>query len=337
MTEPESPSVSVVIPTFNDLAHIGDALASIVEQTLPPTEVVVCDDGSDDGTEQFVGEFIERHARGVSVRYLRLPGRSGAAAARNQGVAVARGTWIAVCDSDDVWAPSKLERQMGFLREWRGRQPIAVLGAYGYNMNDAKHVISLAPIGPTTEEQYDAAMANGSKLVVLHSSILYPRSEFTAIGGYSTEYGSLDDVDFVCRMAYRGVVVCMAEPLVYYRKRAGSVQLAHFWDQRQNALRLTENQKRRARGQDPVSSEEFAAQLASASALTRFRRRKRLWGLYYYRVGATNMVNGHRLRGAAELALASILDGTRLRAGIRNAVRSRFSRGSQAVPALEEE
>src|SRR3981081_852863 len=106
------PTVSAVVPSYNDVGRIGDALESIACQTHAPSEIVVCDDGSDDGTEQFVRAFAERHAANVPVRYLRLEARSGAWAARNRGIEVASGEWIANCDSDDVWAPNKLERQL---------------------------------------------------------------------------------------------------------------------------------------------------------------------------------------------------------------------------------
>ncbi len=319
----EPAAISVVVPTFNDAGRIGDALTSIVSQTLTPAEIVVADDGSDDGTEQFVHEFAARQAGGVPIRYVRLASRSGVVAARNEGIAIAGGEWIATCDSDDVWAPAKLERQTAFVRDWRGSRRIALLGTYGYNMNDAKRVISPAIMGPTTEDDYDALRRAGGLFFVIHSSALYSRADFEALGGYSTEYGAADDYDFFCRMAERGVVINLPEPLVYYRKRAGSVQLDRFWDQRQGVLRLTENQRRRASGQAPIGREEFAARLASAPAWQRFRRRKRVWGMYYYRAGATDMVNGRRVRGCLELMLASIMDGARLRAGVRNAVRTR--------------
>jgi len=338
MTQRETRSISVVVPTFNDVGRLGDALTAIVGQTLPPTEIVISDDGSDDGTEKFVREFADRQAGGVEVRYIRLTSRSpGAAAARNEGVAVARGEWIACCDSDDVWAPTKLERQAEFLREWNGNQPIAILGTHGYNMNDAKKIISPARIGPTTEDHYNTVRRNSNKFVVLHSSILFSRSDFLAVGGYGTEYGSLEDADFVNRMAERGVVICLPEPLVYYRKRAGSMQVALFWDQRLDALRLTENQRRRAKGQAPLGRDEFAAQLASDPIRTRFRRRKEMWGHYYYRSGTSHIVNGRRLRGGLELVLASVMDGSRLRSGVRAAVRARLSRQSPAQPAADHE
>ncbi|HSZ06356.1 MAG TPA: glycosyltransferase family 2 protein [Solirubrobacteraceae bacterium] len=337
MTLPETRSISVVVPTFNDVGRLGEALTSIVGQTLPPGEVVVADDGSDDGTDEFVAEFSAGQANGVAVRYVRLSSRSGVVAARNEGIALAHGEWIATCDSDDVWAPSKLERQAAFVRDWRGGQPIALLGTYGYNVNDAKRVISIADMGPTSEEEYSALRRAGGTFFMLHSSVMYPRADYLAVGGYTTEYRAADDVHFFCQMAERGVVISLPEPLVYYRKRAGSVQMSRFWDQRRGVLRLTENQQRRAAGEAPIGSDEFDAQMASDPALKRLRRRRQLWGVYYYRVGAAHIVNGRRLRGGLELALASVMDGARLRSGIRHVLRVRPSRASRALPAAERE
>src|ERR1019366_998117 len=184
---------------------------------------------------------------------------------RNRGIAESRGAWIACCDSDDVWAPSKLERQAAFIRDWKGSRRIALLGTHGYNMNDAKNVISPAIMGPTSQEDYEAIRQAGRIFFVIHSSVMYSRADFLAVGGYSTEYGAADDFHFFCKMAELGVVLTLPEPLVYYRKRAGSVQLARFWDQQQGLLRLTENQRRRAGGEAPIGSQEFAATLASAS------------------------------------------------------------------------
>jgi glycosyltransferase involved in cell wall biosynthesis len=327
---PEPPSISAVVPTYNDVSRIGDALASIAGQTLAPAEIVVCDDGSGDGTEQFVRDFGERHAGEVPVRYIRLPGHSGAWAARNKAIEVSGGDWIANCDSDDIWAPNKLERQVNFIREWSGSRPISVLGTYGYNINDAKKVISPAVMGPTTEEEYAALRRLGEIFYIIHSSALFRRSDFVAVGGYTPEYGAADDFPFFCRMAERGVVINLPEPLVYYRKRAGSVIIARFWDLRLGVERLTENERRRAAGEAPMSRDEFAAKLAAEPAARRFRRLTYVWGMYYYRRGATDMVNGHRIRGSAELVLAFLLDPWRLLAGIRNAFRYRLARTSRA-------
>lgn len=324
---PDPSRISVVVPTYNDAGRLGDALDSIVAQTVRPGEIVVSDDGSEDATEALVHELAARHERLLAIRYVRLEARSGVVAARNEGIARSRGEWIACCDSDDMWAPEKLERQVEFLSNWRGRRRLALLGTYGLNMNDAKRVVSPAAMGPTSEEDYDELVRTAGIFYVIHSSALFSRADYLAVGGYTTEYGAADDFHFFCEMADRGVVLNLAEPLVFYRKRAGSVQLARFRDKQEGLMRLAENRRRRLAGRPPVGREEFAAQLASAPARERIRRRKLALGMYYYRAGAAHAVNGRRLQGAAELALASVMDGARLRAGIRNALRARLSQG----------
>jgi glycosyltransferase involved in cell wall biosynthesis len=323
---PEPGAISVVVPTYNDVGRLGDALGAIVSQTCRPGEIVVCDDGSDDGTDQFVAEFASRHEQELPVRYMRLAGHPGVVAARNEGIAASLGEWIAECDSDDVWAADKLERQLEFLRAWKGR-PIAMLGTYGYNMNDAKKVISKAAMGPVSEADYDELRRTAGLLFVIHSSVLFPRSAWEAAGRYSTDYGAADEFDFFGRMAEQGVVVNVPEPLVYYRKRSGSMQMDLFWDKQRGAWRVAENQRRRQLGPQPSGAREFAAQLAAAPARERFRRRRHTTGMYYYRRGAAHFVNGQRARGAAELLLSSVMDAGRMRAGALGALRARLTRG----------
>jgi glycosyltransferase involved in cell wall biosynthesis len=320
--EVDGAAIAVVVPTFNDAERLGDALRSIAGQTVSPSEIVVADDGSTDATERFVREFAEREAGRVPVRYIKLASRSGVVAARNAGIAATQSAWIATCDSDDIWAPNKLERQIGFLRDWQGER-IALLGTHGFNVNDAKRIISPAQMGPTSEREYESLQRTGRAFYFLHSSLLYPRTDFLAVGGYSMEYGAADDFEFFCRMAERGVAIVVTEPLVYYRKRAGSVQLARFWDKLLGELRIIENQRRRAAGEALVGREEFEAELAAAPLPERLTRRRRALGMYFYRSGAAQMVNGRRLRGGARLLLSSVLDWKRLRAGTLNALRAR--------------
>ena len=99
------PGVSVVIPTFDRAQLLGRALDSVLEQTRPPAEIVVVDDGSADDTPSLV------RARYPQVRLLQQSNR-GVSAARNLGIKEARHEWIALLDSDDEWRPHKLERQL---------------------------------------------------------------------------------------------------------------------------------------------------------------------------------------------------------------------------------
>lgn len=98
------PATSVIIPTYNRAGQVTAAVRSILGQTEPPAEIIVVDDGSTDGTEEALAPFMER------IRYIRKP-NGGASSARNLGVIMATGDWIAFLDSDDTWHPEKLARQ----------------------------------------------------------------------------------------------------------------------------------------------------------------------------------------------------------------------------------
>lgn len=110
--------VSVVIPTYNRGSSLPNAIESALTQTSEPLEIIVVDDASTDGTEDVVRE-ISRQARSIPVRYHRMPTNRGGGAARNQGVALARGSYLAFLDSDDLWLPTKLERQLELGRSSR--------------------------------------------------------------------------------------------------------------------------------------------------------------------------------------------------------------------------
>lgn len=107
-----TPFVSVVIPTYNRLRKVTAALESVLAQSYSSFEVIIVDDGSEDGTRQHIGRLISSQSGGAStVRYI-FQSNQGSSAARNRGIAEARGEWIAFLDSDDTWLPGKLEWQV---------------------------------------------------------------------------------------------------------------------------------------------------------------------------------------------------------------------------------
>ncbi len=105
-----TPEVSVIIPTFNRCAMLLEAIDSVHAQSIREFELIVVDDGSTDGSAE--------HLKGLAKtdRIKRIEHR-GPAAARNHGVALARAPLTAFLDSDDFWAPTKLERQLEFMRD----------------------------------------------------------------------------------------------------------------------------------------------------------------------------------------------------------------------------
>ena len=103
-------SVSVVVPVYNGAKFIAETLHSILGQTVRPFEVIVVNDGSTDNTVSVVEEF------GDSVAVISIP-NSGVPTARNTGASQATGNWLAFCDSDDLWLPTKLEKQLRLASE----------------------------------------------------------------------------------------------------------------------------------------------------------------------------------------------------------------------------
>src|ERR1700760_1597013 len=99
-------SVTVVIPAYNAEAWVGDAIRSALNQTCPPGEIIVVDDGSSDATASRAAEY--------PVRVIRQS-NAGPGAARTTGIRASSGEWIALLDADDCWLPSKLERQLPLL------------------------------------------------------------------------------------------------------------------------------------------------------------------------------------------------------------------------------
>jgi glycosyltransferase involved in cell wall biosynthesis len=102
---------SVVIPTYNRVGYLGEALSSVFSQTLQPYEVIVADGASTDDTESVMNQSYPQ------VRYCRSLANQGISAARNMGLCLVRGTHVAFLDSDDLWMPDKLEKQVQIFQE----------------------------------------------------------------------------------------------------------------------------------------------------------------------------------------------------------------------------
>ena len=105
--------VSIIMPSYNTAKYIKNSIESILNQTYKNWELLIVDDCSTDNTDEIVSAYLSDDR----IKYLKNEKNSGAAISRNYALREAKGKWIAFLDSDDVWHPEKLERQIAFMEE----------------------------------------------------------------------------------------------------------------------------------------------------------------------------------------------------------------------------
>lgn len=200
-------SVSVVIPTYNYGRFISGAIKSALEQTHPPSEVVVVDDGSNDDTESVVKQFD-------SVKYVRQE-NAGVCAARNRGVAETSSDLIAFLDADDTWEPTKLEKQVA--RSSAGENiGLVHCGIREFDETSGETIrIDLA--GGEEDVARNLLLWDGPGIVGPGGTILVTRLAFDAVGGFDERMKVGEDWDFCYRVARKFKVGFVPEPLVNYR------------------------------------------------------------------------------------------------------------------------
>ncbi len=106
--------VSIITPTWNCESYIVNTIESVLSQTYTNWEMIISDDCSTDNTKEVIAPYLEKDSR---IKYICNEKNSGAAITRNNALRVAKGRWIAFLDSDDLWSPDKLEKQVKFMEE----------------------------------------------------------------------------------------------------------------------------------------------------------------------------------------------------------------------------
>lgn len=207
--------VSVVMPAYNVSRYIGDALQSVMDQTLTDWETIVVNDGSTDtqALERAIGPFRHR------IAYLEQ-GNMGAGAARNAAIREARGEWLAFLDADDRWAPTFLASQIEFLAKRQLDFAWCDGGIIGTTSRKGRRLMQDAPSrGPVTVSRLIAARVN-----VHTSATVVRRSLVVEVGGFDENLRRAQDFDLWVRLLLHGARAGYhRQPLVRYRVRDGNL------------------------------------------------------------------------------------------------------------------
>lgn len=206
------PLVSAIITTYNYGRFVCDAVQSVLAQSYPHVEVIVVDDGSTDDTALRLRPYLDK------IRYIHQD-NSGVDAARNNGIAVAKGQYIGLLDADDMWHPDRVQRQMQFIAEHPQTAVIA---------GDA--IVDLANGWPALPQTTAARLVSIEELVITSrfapSSALIRKDCFDTAGLFRANISGAADRDLWIRLAAHYEITLLLMPLMFYRNHGQNMSTA---------------------------------------------------------------------------------------------------------------
>jgi glycosyltransferase involved in cell wall biosynthesis len=200
----KNPSVSVIIPTYNRGWILGEAIDSVLAQEYSDYELIVVDDGSTDDTQEILDLY------GQDIVVFRQPNQ-GVSAARNLGIAESRAELVAFLDSDDLWLPQKLTRQVAFFQS----NPVALIC-----QTEETWVRNGVRVNPKKRHQKLAGMIFEPSLalcLVSPSAVMIRKTLFDTVGLFDESLPACEDYDLWLRVSCRYPVFLIDEPLVIKR------------------------------------------------------------------------------------------------------------------------
>ncbi len=207
------PLFSVIIPLYNKAPYVRKTVESVLGQTLGDYELIIIDNGSNDGSSEIVAGFSDPR-----IRIVRLEENVGVSNARNKGVALSTAPYVTFLDADDWWEPTFLEEMAGLIE----RHPDA--GIYGISYYIVKNGKKRrAPIGVDVgfeegEINYCAVYAKTLCMPLTSITVAMPRSMFVESGGFKPHLKLGEDSDLWIRIALKHKVVFLNKPLSNYNQ-----------------------------------------------------------------------------------------------------------------------
>jgi glycosyltransferase involved in cell wall biosynthesis len=280
------PLVTIVIPTYNRLAFVQQAIASVVAQTYSHWELIIVDDGSSDETANALKSMNDNR-----IRLLEMNHSGNIAFLRNKGVRAGSGEWLAFLDSDDLWIPQKLEIQLNDLihngKRWG-------YGKFELMNNEMQTIVNKAGIYlPVSGWIVKEVLTTEASVNI--GTLLLERALFEEAGGFNEDAKLLyrEDYELVIRLALRAEALAVPDLLVRVREHAGrSTNAFEYGNDRTAAVYKQFLRIRPVKELAKIARRRMANELTEA-AVKRIRQRKyseaisRLWKAF---------INGDHLR-----------------------------------------
>jgi glycosyltransferase involved in cell wall biosynthesis len=280
------PLITVVIPTYNRLTLVRQAIASVVAQTYTNWELIVADDGSDDGSSEAIISIND-----ARIRVIEMSHTGNIALLRNRGVHTGSGEWLAFLDSDDIWIPRKLELQLQCLLQEEKR--------WGYGrfelMNAEMRAIpnkagTYRPISGWIAKEVLTTEAS-----VNIGTLMLERTLFDEVGGFNTDPELLyrEDYELVIRLALQSEALAIPDLLTRVREHEGrSTNAFEYGNDRMAAVYAHFIRSHPGKGLSKIARRRMASELAE-SATKKMKQKKYLQATG--RLGKA-LINGDSLR-----------------------------------------
>ena len=202
-----SPTVSVIIPTYNRAHLVGRAIRSVLAQTFQDLEVIVVDDCSTDDTAAVVADFDD-----PSILYLRHEVNRGVSSARNTGIRDAEGEYIAFLDSDDEWLPPKLEAQLKVFRQTKW--PSLGIVLCGAHIVEDSHILRTSCQVPPQGGWGCEDVLRGNLGWLSPGTWMIRRTAFSSIPMFDETFKTYEDRDYLIGASQKCQLTSVSEPLV---------------------------------------------------------------------------------------------------------------------------
>ena len=206
-----TPTVTVVMPTYDRLSLLRAAVSSVLAQSFNDLELLVVDDGSTDGTAEYLAGIDDPRVRRIA-----LPHTGNVARARNAGAAQATGGILTFLDSDDLWLPRKLEMQ---LAATAGSSSLWSYTRYSHIDVGGTRIPARAGSDRTPSGRIARALLQTDAAVSI-VTVAVPKALFDAVGGFNEEPDIREDYEFLVRLACEGDAVAVDEELALVRDHA---------------------------------------------------------------------------------------------------------------------
>ena len=220
------PLVSVVIPVFNGEKTIRETIESVLNQTLTDFELVVINDGSQDGTLDIVERIPDSR-----IKVFSYP-NAGQSTSRNRGIEIAKGDYISFIDADDLWTPDKLEAQLQALQA----NPKAGV-AYSWTdwIDESSQLLGKGSYNTEQGAVFTKLLLND--FVANGSNVLIRRQALTEVGGFDPSVTPAEDWDLWLRLAARYEFVAVRSPQILYRISPNSASF-NVWKMEASSLQV---------------------------------------------------------------------------------------------------